>query len=473
MTNQLKLQGPISGAPVIPFAQYDPGASGYVVEEYFVTGAATSYSLIGARGDDGRWNARPEKATPFTTRLVTCRPADRARFNGTVVVEWLNVSGGLDAPPDWYMMHRHMMREGMAWVGVSAQRAGVEGGAALGAGIPLKQANKARYESLSHPGDAFALDIFTQAGQAVRMPANGGILGPLAARHLIAVGASQSAIFLVTYINAVDPLVRTYDAFMVHGRGGIGVPIDGDFLGSRRNINIAGDGPLFSGAERIREDVRVPVLTIQSETDQIRLGGIGARQPDTERIRLWEVTGAAHFDAYGLIASQLDDGNLPAARLAELNAPISQIMGMPTQAPINAGPQFHYVSQAALAALERWIKSGEAAPRANRMELAATTPARLALDQHGIVKGGIRTPWVDAPCAILSGLGQDGGTFGFLFGTTRPFDDAKLAALYPGGRREYLARFDAAAEAAVGAGFLLGADLAEIKALGAAACPLR
>ena len=29
------------------------------------------------------------------------RPADAARFNGTVVVEWLNVSGGLDGAPDW------------------------------------------------------------------------------------------------------------------------------------------------------------------------------------------------------------------------------------------------------------------------------------------------------------------------------------------------------------------------------------
>ena len=59
---------------------------------------------------------------------------------------------------------------------------------------------------------------------------------------------------------------------------------------------LAGDSPLFDGTERIRDDVRVPVLTIQSETDVIKLGGIGARQPDAERLRLWEVAGAAHFD---------------------------------------------------------------------------------------------------------------------------------------------------------------------------------
>jgi len=148
-------------------------------------------------------------------------------------------------------------------------------------------------------------------------------------------------------------------------------------------------------------------------------------------------------------------------------------MGIATGSPINAGPQFHYVIQAALAALERWVEGGAPAPQAGRMELAAANPPRLALDEHGNVKGGIRTPWLDAPTAILSGLGQEGGTFGFLFGTTRPFDDAKRAALYPGGRRDYLARFDAAAQAAVRAGFLLASDLAEIMALAAAACPLR
>jgi hypothetical protein len=473
MSNALELQGPIAGTPVLPFGQYDVSRLGYVLEEYFLSGTATSFSLASERGANGRWDARPAATAPFTTRVVVCRPSDPARFSGTVLMEWLNVSGGLDAPPDWYMTHRHLMREGIAWVGVSAQKVGIEGGQALAAGIPLKQANQQRYAPLTHPGDAFAFDIFTQAGRAVRERIGGGVLGPLVSRHLLAVGASQSAIFLVTYVNAVDPLAQVYDGFLIHGRGGVGVQIDGDFFGARRSINVGGEGPIFPGAEGIRDDVRVPVLTIQSETDLISLGGMGARQPDTDRIRLWEVAGAAHFDAYGLAASLLDDGTLPSTRLAELNAPPPEIMGFKTQQPINAGPQFHYVIQAAMAALDRWVRNGTLPPAAPRMELAAGAPARLALDEHGNVKGGIRTPWMDVPAAALSGLGQAGGTFGFLFGTTRPFDAAKLAALYPGGRRDYLARFEAAAEASVRAGFLLPADLDEIKALAAASCPLQ
>ena len=472
MSTSTSLQGPVIGTPTIGLGQYNLESLGYVLEEYFISGEAASYALAGGRGNDGRWDARPAATAPFTTRMVICRPRQPERFNGTVVAEWLNVSGGLDAAPDWLMMHRHLLREGMAWVGVSVQIVGIEGGGPLAAGLHLRRANPQRYQPLLHPGDAFAYDIFTQAGQAIRESLGSGPLGPLAAQRIIAVGASQSAIFLVTYINAVDRLARVFDAFLVHGRGGNGASIEGDFFSSRRNPDLAGDSPLFEGAERIRDDVRVPVLTIQSETDVIKLGGIGARQPDAERLRLWEVAGAAHFDAYGLVASQLDDGTLSAERFTELNAPLSSIMGMATEEPINAGLQFHYVSQAAIATLDRWVRDGTPAPQAPRLELSTVQPPHLATDGNGNVRGGIRTPWVDAPTAVLSGLGQKGATFAFLFGTTHLFDAAKLAALYPGGRREYLARSDAATDEAVRAGFLLAADAAEIKALAAAACPL-
>ena len=116
-----------------------------------------------------------------------------------------------------------------------------------GAGIPLKRTNPQRYNSLAHPGDAFAYDIFTQAGRAALEPAGAGILGPLTARRTIAAGASQSAIFLVTYVNAVDPLAKVFDGFLVHGRGGTGAGIDGEFIPSSRrgSVNVSGDEPQF------------------------------------------------------------------------------------------------------------------------------------------------------------------------------------------------------------------------------------
>jgi hypothetical protein len=75
------------------------------------------------------------------------------------------------------------------------------------------------------------------------------------------------------------------------------------------------------------------------------------------------------------------------------------------------------------------------------------------------------------PAAILSGTGQGGEMFAFLFGTTRQLGDAELASLYPGGKADYLARFEASLDAAIGAGFLLPDDRAEILAVAAASWP--
>ena len=66
----------------------------------------------------------------FRTRMLVRRPSDPQRFSGTVVVEWNNVSAGIDASPDWILLHRHLAAQGHAWVGMSAQKAGIDGGGA-------------------------------------------------------------------------------------------------------------------------------------------------------------------------------------------------------------------------------------------------------------------------------------------------------------------------------------------------------
>ncbi len=63
--------------------------------------------------------------------MLVRQPADPSKFSGTVLVEWLNVSGGVDADPEWVSLQDEIVRAGDAWVGVSAQRIGVEGGPVL------------------------------------------------------------------------------------------------------------------------------------------------------------------------------------------------------------------------------------------------------------------------------------------------------------------------------------------------------
>jgi len=265
-----------------------------------------------------------------------------------------------------------------------------------------------------------------------------------------------------------------FDGFLIHGRGGRSAPLDGSpvIRGSPEERAQAVRTGRWSvshvaGTDRIREDVRVPVLTVQSETDVVGLGSAGARQDDAARFRLWEIAGAAHADTYLLVASAADDGSLAPAELARLLTATDNVFGMQMGAPMNAGPQQHYVLQAALAHLERWADGGAPPPEATRLVLGEDDGS-LVRDGLGIAKGGIRSPWVDAPTAVLSGLGQSGAEFAFLFGTTRTFDAAALVRLYPGGRPEWLTRFDESLADAVARGFVLEADASEIRAVAAA-----
>ena len=173
----------------------------YVEHEYVAAGRATSYQPVGELAGDGQWTLRPGKQARYRTRVLVREPADPADASGVVLVEWLNVSGGLDADPEFQTLREEIVRQGHTWVGVSAQQIGVEGGpvavtvdvpgAADVVGKGLKNIDPARYGSLRHPGDAYAYDIYTQVARAVRVRAGGarsscrgGVPVGLRPRHL-------------------------------------------------------------------------------------------------------------------------------------------------------------------------------------------------------------------------------------------------------------------------------------------------
>ncbi len=438
---------------------YDLTAVGYIEEEYLFEGVATSYRLVGERSADGRWNAEPADAAPYRTRFLVRRPIDTNGYSGTTLVEWMNVSGGLDAAPDWAYLHRHILRRGDIWVGVSVQKAGIDGGG-LVEGLHLKLAAPDRYGELEHPGDAFSFDIFTQVGRLLRDIGGPSPLGGFQPARLLAVGESQSAMYLTTYINAIDPLVSTYDGYLVHGRPSDGSPIDAPTAPITSDLSTAIKVQRREG-ERIRDDVRVPVVVLQSETDVELLGGGQPRQPDGERLRLWEVAGAAHADTYLLLASNVDDGSVPIERLAQLSRPVSEFLGLPMGRPINSGLQQHYVSHAAYESLDRWCAGGPPPATAERLDLNDAGDG-FTRDPDGIANGGLRTPWVDVPLEVLSGHGQTGELFAILFGTTEPLDSSDRERRYPGGQADYLERFTKHLDTTIENGFLLSNDRAEI-----------
>ncbi len=425
---------------------------GYTEEEFFVGGTATAYEAEGAWGSDGHWDAVAATTAPYTTRIVVRRPIDPERFDGTVVIEWLNVTAGMDADPDFGQLYPELLEHGSVYVGVSAQAVGIVGGSAAiidvpGIGVtPLQTWDPDRYGALEHPGDQYSYDIFSQAAQAIRRPEGVDPLEGLDVERVLAVGESQSAIRLVTYVNAVQPLGEIYDGFLIHSRGGGGAPIG------------TAARPEAAGTDHIRTDLDQPVLQFETETDLVLLGFADARQPDTDEVRTWEVAGTAHADQ-----GVLDYGTASGREWSGASGPdFTALCG-----PVNTGPQGPVVRRA-LQGLRTWVADGTPPAHGSPIEMVDGT--EIARDEYGNALRGVRTPAVDAPIATLTGINaSDGGVVCLLFGSTIPFDEATLRALYPT-HEDYVDAVRSSATEAVEAGFLLAAD-AERMVEGAAGVP--
>jgi hypothetical protein len=137
----------------------------------------------------------------YKTRIVVFRP-ERAEFNGTVIVEWLNVSGGVDAAPDWIAAHtrapprrlrlRRRVRAVRRRRGRSRPRQRHQ---------PAAQAGEpARYGSLSASRRLVLVRHLLAAAAAVRgaRPGHSRLRSRQSSRR-----ATQSAFRMVTYVNGI------------------------------------------------------------------------------------------------------------------------------------------------------------------------------------------------------------------------------------------------------------------------------
>jgi hypothetical protein len=356
-----------------------------------------------------------------------------------------------------------MLRSGAAWVGVTSQAVGVNGAAETvqseTVDIPqggLVASDPARYGSLSHPGDLYANDIFTQAGVAIRGDGDGvAPLDGFDVKRLIAVGESQSAGRLTTYVNAVQPLAGAYDGFLIYSRGATASPL-GD-----RVPDV--DDPSIPVGTQVRRDLDVPVFTFETEYDASVLGYADARQPDTKRFRAWELAGGSHQDAYTASGASLSDLGDGTAEVTMLDPAKADGGALGCVNPINRGA--HYASlQAALAHLETWVRKGTPPPKFPRVQTEGSGDAiEVVRDERGIAKGGVRTPIVDVPLAANVGDATNSPGFCRVFGQIQPFDAATLAELYPDGSADYADAFEDAANRAVKAGIWLKPEAENFK----------
>jgi hypothetical protein len=401
----------------------DLAAHGYVEEEFFLDGRANVYDTpnpsggIGNSPDSAPTASVVSSDNAYRTRVLVRRPVHEKRFNGVVLIEWLNVTSGYDVDVHWFQQHEYLLRTGAAYVGVSAQNNGISN-------TPngLKAWNPARYGTLNVTAngtvtqDRLSYDIFSQAAQAVRSVPR--VMGGLPVQYEIAVGASQSAGRLAIYLNAVHVRDRIFDGAL-----------------------------LTVGGQKFRTDLSIPVIKLLSETEHVNAGTneIPVLQPDTDKIRIWGVAGASHTDAHSLASRA-------AVLLRDLGLQAADNCTYPSRSRV----PFHHVMNAAIDKLVRWIDEGEQPPHAPSFQIISVSPPIVARDAYGNALGGIRLATLEVPIALDNGTNAGAGLC-FLDGTHIPFESATLNALYRTHGR-YASSVDRAALTSVEQGFVLPKD---------------
>ena len=412
-------------SPTVDFADY-----GYIQEEFFIEGTANRYNTpslqTGSIIDGGH---------PYKTRILVRRPMYRHHFNGTVLLEWQNVTAGYDLDAHW-ISWKHFMRAGYAWVGVSAQKVGVNGNNPPLPNLGLKAWSPIRYGSLDVTAggtllnDELAYDIFSQAAKAIQCPAGMDPMGGLDVKLVLAIGASQSAMKLGTYYNSIHPLHNVVDAFYL---------LVGRFYG---NV--------------LRPDLKTKIFQVVSEFE-VKYGAY-LRIPDSANRHTWEIAGSAHsgYDSY-LYRKPigLRDAIPPSSIECNIKPVFSRI---PTVYALNAAYDH----------LVRWVKTGTPPPTAPLIQVSSvgepTTPAVIVRDTYGNALGGLRLPAFEVPIATNNGADNGPGlpaSFCALYGYFTPFDEATLNFLYPT-HDAYIRAFMHSTYKALKAGYIVKEDAEEM-----------
>lgn len=332
--------------------------AGYEEHEFFVEGKVGS------------------TAAPYKTRMLVRYPSKASAFNGTVVVEWLNVSGGHDLEIVGPSLRALLLREGYAWAGVTPQPVGIGW---------LKQWNPQRYGSLTHPAlpagplpkfirdESYSDGIFSQLGAALKSSGANAPFAGLKVQRLIATGQSQSAGRLTNYINKLHSAAQVYDGYLLWSGPGEITEHSTKIIGLNSEQEVLWRVARFNGTNDAPSALPRPKSPNAQE--------------DMENFRLYEVPGAGHTPVLASLTSKaLRERDIPGYKFLACDY-------APGAVPIED------VGMAALSLLNRWIVSGTAPPSAPRVQITvdAQGHASIARDAYGNALGGIRLPQQEFP----------------------------------------------------------------------------
>ena len=255
----------------------DLAASGYVEEEYLVSGRANVYD----------WPAAGPAVVaiadvPYTTRILVRRPQDPARSSGNAIVEMLNPSNNMDLNIGWALMREHMMREGDTWIGITIRPIAVDA---------LKRFDAERYAAVSFPDPrppeeppcvttgaeagqerGLAWDINSQVGAWIRSTAASNPLRGAITR-VYGFGYSQTGGYLNTYANAIHKLATLDDGAPVYD--GYFITVAGGGFVGLVPINACAATPPVGDPRHATGDLGVPIIRAMSLSDFVSAASRG------------------------------------------------------------------------------------------------------------------------------------------------------------------------------------------------------
>jgi hypothetical protein len=319
-------------APIFNELSSQPPPPGFVWEQFAIRG------LI--------------KDQPFKTLLQVIRPADSDKASGIVIMEPWHRAGYWTL---YSKVQSYVTREGHTAAFVIANKNVLD--------TVIKPQNPTLFSDLSLPDLEFSdSEVMAQAGVLLR----GGALPDVVCRKLILGGQSTEAYWVRRYIS------QEHAKAQIDGKH----IFDGYFPAQSA----------LSSPRSIIEDIDVPVIELQGESELIRSfanGGTEAsfRREDGENYRLYEVPGMPH------VCTRNGASALRTATMSCFNTNFSNF------------PLFD-VFHAALDNLIAWIDREVEAPTAPRIE-TLEGGRLIERDKHGNARGGLRTSYFEVPIATV------------------------------------------------------------------------
>lgn len=431
--------------------------------EFFLSGTASTYNYDKAQKE----LSVDASDIDYTTRVLVRYPdKNHAKgFNGTVVIDLLNITAGYDNEDLWRRSYKHLMEEGYGYVGLTYSYKGVDA---------LKRFDESRYGKLkwydpdgedpNHYKDGICYDLISQLGMLLRSEAGAEMLGGNRPKQVILTAQSSSAYCLNAYLNAFYPYVDNinggkdiFDGYLNIVGCATGLAINNPGL-SEGNPNT------FAGKFA---ETNEPFVAIMSEYEAMMSPAVPFGYPraeETDTFRLYEVAGTPHSDPMAPILPNFDE--LSKAKGAEVKDKEY------AQDEVESELQLDQVVSGAIDNLVKWIKNPAFnMPRGAdyRMEFTAGSGMMNTAerDAYGNIKGGIRMPQIEAPLAAFKAFASPSfmNTHGSmvylgwnqlveLYGRGADANDATVDALF----KQYKQDFAEAAEALYDDGFICEAD---------------